>query len=195
MPYCSNCGAEVKPGSRFCPNCGQSQTSAPQPQPVMPSGEYVISGISGLMHGLLGREYYVLLMTQQRLMFVKLDSDERKEISKTIMDSSKEKRGGILGNIAAGLNATYNLDDYFLNWSPQQVEARYNDVFSVSAHSVNEVRVKKRDVDQDYNDDYEFRIKSPGYNEKFRFTDYRKEHSQTLKMLLGGRFKSSTWFL
>jgi hypothetical protein len=32
------------------------------------------------------------------------------------------------------------------------------------------------------------------YNEKFRISKYEKEQDKALKSLLGGRYKSSTWF-
>jgi len=56
---------------------------------------------------------------------------------------------------------------------------------------VKELRIKNQGGDSDY---YELRIKSSGYNEKFRINRYEKEQDKALKNLLGGRYKGSTWF-
>ncbi|MBO4410832.1 MAG: zinc ribbon domain-containing protein [Lachnospiraceae bacterium] len=36
MAFCTNCGAQIADGAKFCPNCGAAQGAAPQPvqQPV-----------------------------------------------------------------------------------------------------------------------------------------------------------------
>ena len=42
MPFCSNCGKEILPTDRFCPNCGQSLGSpaaVPAVSPPAPSGQ------------------------------------------------------------------------------------------------------------------------------------------------------------
>ena len=33
--YCSNCGKQIADGSKFCPECGASQTGAAPQQPVI----------------------------------------------------------------------------------------------------------------------------------------------------------------
>jgi hypothetical protein len=146
-----------------------------------------------MTRGLLRREYYVMLITQRRLMFVKLSDDDRKRIGSTIQEKAKSDGAGLLGRIAAGIGASQSLGDYFHGWSPEQVSNQYGDVYSVLAGDVRELRMKT--VDMDYGNDYELRIKSNGYNEKFHVTNYNKEEHQALKRLLGNRFKSGTWFL
>lgn len=71
MPYCPNCGSEVREGESFCPNCGtnlsrqQQQTyqepsgqygySQPPPYPVsVPEKSPGIALILGLLLGLIG---------------------------------------------------------------------------------------------------------------------------------------------
>jgi hypothetical protein len=87
MVYCNNCGAKNPDGSSYCSSCGsplQPATSASS-QPRQTStptqqGEQVYASISGLSKGFMGRENYLLLITHQQLMFVKLDSKDLTEI-------------------------------------------------------------------------------------------------------------------
>ena len=204
MPFCPNCGAQTQPGTKFCTNCGSSlqQAQTPPPPPITAprpaqGGEQVYATMSGLTKGILGRDNYVMLITQKRLMFIKLSGDDRKNIGNAITEQAKADGAGFLGRIAAGINANNNLGNYFIGWTPQQVSAQYGNVMSVEEQSVKELRIRtiNNDVDSTYTTQYELRIKSTGYNEKFRLTQYNKEENRALKELLGKRFKSGTWFL
>lgn len=126
-------------------------------------------------------------------MFVRLDSKDLTEIVQAARQEANNQGKGFFSKIGAQLGAQSNAGEYFHNWSPKQIHSRYNNVTSVHLNSVNELRIRDRN-DPDNKDRYELRIKSTGYNEKFRFNNYRKDHSQTLKQLLGGRFKSNTRF-
>ena len=140
----------------------------------------------------MGRENYVLLITPQQLMFVRLDSRELTEIVQAARQQADNQGQGFFGKIGAQLGAHSNAGEYFHGWSPQQIHNRYN-ATPVHLNTVQELRVRDRH-DSDNKDRYELRIKATGYNEKFRFNNYRKEHSQTLKQLLGARFKSNVHF-
>ncbi|MCW4013623.1 MAG: zinc ribbon domain-containing protein [Candidatus Bathyarchaeota archaeon] len=198
MPYCPNCGAETQPGSKFCSNCGTplqaapAQAPVPAPRPVA-TGEQIFASMSGLSKGLLGREYYVLLMTPQTLLFVKLSGEDRKQIGQEMTAHAKDEGVGLFGRIATSLSASSNMGDYFIGWTPQQVSARFNDVFSVSVMSVREIRVRSMDT-TDYDRKYELRVKATGFNEKFRLSRHEKDEHQALKQLFGGKYKSNTWF-
>lgn len=41
MPYCRNCGAELRPEDKFCPNCG-AQVIPTSPQPVVAERKEII---------------------------------------------------------------------------------------------------------------------------------------------------------
>lgn len=199
MVYCNNCGAKNPDDSNYCSSCGsplQPATTAPS-QPRQPStptqpAEQVYASISGLTKGLMGRENYVLLITPQQLMFVRLDSKELTEIVTAARQEAGNQGKGFFGKIGAQLGAHSNAGEYFHGWDPQQIHNRYN-VTPVHLNSVQELRVRDRQ-DQDNKLRYELNVKATGYDEKFRFNNYRKEHSQALKQLLGGRFKSNIHF-
>lgn len=116
----------------------------------------------------------------------------------TIIQSAREKANtegkGFFGKISAQLGAHFNMGDYFLNWTPQQVYSRFGEVVSVPLNSINEIRIRSKKDQEDFQDSYELRIKSTGYNEKFVFDRFNKEHSDTLKQVLGSNFKSNTRF-
>ena len=193
MPYCPNCGAQIDPGNKFCSNCGSQLNQASVQATPKPVGEQVFATISQLTKGMLGREHYVMLMTPQRLLFVRLTGDDRTEISRAITDEAMKDGAGFFGRMVAGLSASSNMGDYFIGWTPQQVSARY-EVFTVPLSAVRELRIKSMNT-TDYDNKYELRIKSNGFNEKFRLSRVEKEEHQALKRLLGGRFKSNQWFL
>lgn len=191
MPYCPNCGSQIQSNSKFCSNCGnQLQNSMTPPRP---QGEQIVTVMSGLEKGMLRRDKYLMLITPMRLMFVKLTGDDIRELGQSMVDEAKAQGAGRLRRWATAVGANQNMGDMLIGWTPQQVEAKYNEVFSVSNASVNELRIRKKT--EEYNDWYELRVKSPGYNEKFRLENYQKHHNEALKQLLGNRFKSNTWFL
>ena len=198
MPYCPNCGAEIKPGNKFCSNCGNSLQSTPAQPPIpaprpVATGEQIFASMSGLSKGILGREHYVLLMTPQTLLFVKLSGEDRKQIGQEMTEQAKSDGAGFLGRIATSLSASSNMGDYFIGWTPQQVSARFNDVMTVSVMSVREIRIKSMNT-TDYDNTYELRVKATGFNEKFRLARHEKNEHQALKQLFGNKYKSNTWF-
>jgi hypothetical protein len=198
MPYCNNCGVQNPENSKFCSNCGSSikliaSKETTQPSPAQ-TGEWVYSSISGLNKGFFGRENYVMLITQQQLIFVRLKGEEMNVIIQSAREKANTEGKGFFGKISAQLGAHFNMGDYFLNWTPQQVYSRFGEVVSVPLNSINEIRVRAKKDQEDFQDSYELRIKSTGYNEKFVFDRFNKEHRDTLKQVLGSRFKSNTRF-
>lgn len=198
MSYCNNCGAKNPRNSNFCSSCGASihltgYEEAPRAGPSR-TGEQVYASISGLNKGFFGRENYVMLITRRELLFVRLKGDEMDTIIQSAREKANTEGKGFFGKISAQLGAHFNMGDYFLDWTPQEVYSRFGDVVSVPLSSVNEVRVRSRNDQDGFQDSYELRVKSTGYNEKFIFDQFNQGHSDTLKQVLGSRFKSNTRF-
>lgn len=122
MPYCSNCGSQLKDGTKFCSNCGapQGQTAPPQQQYVQPPppptqtynqpasygqpqyGEQVIGTIEGCATG-FPVTIYSLLLTNRRIVAAKVGRFN------TNMAVGGVASGGLVGGlIGAGLDATVN---------------------------------------------------------------------------------------
>lgn len=54
MPYCTDCGFEIPPGTRFCPSCGSDQITVPTYEiKKSPSVLPLILGILGISLRLL----------------------------------------------------------------------------------------------------------------------------------------------
>jgi hypothetical protein len=199
MPYCSNCGAQINQGDKFCNECGNRLNAQPTQQTPPPSsyqpaqaGEPVVAAISGLKQGILGRKNYVMLITGQRLVFMELTGNDIKELNRQAKEYSKARGDGLLGRMKAGFSATLNTGELFKGQDVNGVMQKYPTSVSVPSSYVNQLRIKNRGGESD---DYELKIKSNGFNKKYRFSRYDKEDHQTLQMLLGDRYKSSTWFL
>ena len=44
MPFCTNCGSQIAPSSRFCNSCGQQSAGAASASPAIEPLEYSIEG-------------------------------------------------------------------------------------------------------------------------------------------------------
>ncbi|NCA73924.1 MAG: zinc ribbon domain-containing protein [Gammaproteobacteria bacterium] len=54
MPYCTDCGYEVPPGTRFCPSCGSDQMTVPAYEARgSPSALPLAMGILGIILGII----------------------------------------------------------------------------------------------------------------------------------------------
>lgn len=54
MPYCTDCGYDIPPGTRFCPSCGADQTiTLPQFAKGSPSKFPIILGILAIIVGVI----------------------------------------------------------------------------------------------------------------------------------------------
>ncbi|MGE0015410.1 MAG: zinc-ribbon domain-containing protein [Candidatus Methanomethylophilaceae archaeon] len=53
MPYCTDCGFEIPPGTRFCPSCGSDQMTVPAYEARgSPSVLPLVLGILGIVAGI-----------------------------------------------------------------------------------------------------------------------------------------------
>lgn len=200
MSYCQNCGTQSQQGVNFCSNCGnkidqaapQRQTPpSPPAQTIQPDkmGESILTAISGLTQGILGRKNYVMLITSQRLVFMELTGEDIKRLNQKAREDSKNSGDGFFKRMASGLKATLNTGSLFKGMDVNQVMRTYPSNVSVMAQNVKQLRIKSKG--EDY---FEMQVKASGYNEKFRFDSYAKEQNEALKNLLGNRYKSGMWF-
>ncbi len=199
MPYCSNCGAQINQGVKFCSSCGNrietsAQGNTPPPPSYQPAqtGEPVVAAISGLKKGILGRKNFIMLITSQKLVFTELTGDDIKELNKQSRKQSKARGDGLLGRMGAGLTATMKSGELFIGLDINEALRRYPNTVQVPANTVSKLRISNQGVDYNY---YDLKIKAAGYNEKYRFTDYDKRDHQALKNLLGNSYNSTTHFL
>ena len=70
MATCTQCGAELKPGAKFCENCG-AKVSAPQPAnaeairithiaSIVCRNDFIICSILSFDHRLFCKDYYTI---------------------------------------------------------------------------------------------------------------------------------------
>lgn len=152
-------------------------------------GESILTAISGLTQGILGRKNYVMLITSQRLVFMELTGEDIKRLNQKAREDSKNSGDGFFKRMASGLKATLNTGSLFKGMDVNQVMRTYPSNVSVMAQNVKQLRIKSKG--EDY---FEMQVKASGYNEKFRFDSYAKEQNEALKNLLGNRYKSGMWF-
>ena len=202
MPYCSNCGAQINQGVKFCSNCGNRianpvQGTPPPPPPPpsyqpAPTGEPVLAAISGLKQGMLGRKNYVMLITNQRLVITELSGKDIKELNKQAKEQAKAEGAGLLGRMAAGLNATMNTGQLFAGMDVNEVLRKYPNTMQLPENTVNKLRINHQGID---NTHYDIEINASGFREQYRFNEYTKGDHHALKNLLGNRYSSTTHFL
>lgn len=133
----------------------------------------------------------MMLITANSLVFTQLSNDELKELNNRARAASEASGDGFLKRMSVGLNASMNTGSLFEGQSINEVMMRFPNSVKVEESRVRELRI--RDLGDDVN--YELRIRASGYDEKYRFSTYDKRDHQALKAMLGGRYKSSTWFL
>ncbi|MBN2336405.1 zinc ribbon domain-containing protein [Candidatus Bathyarchaeota archaeon] len=191
MPFCTNCGAELKPNDRFCGNCGATvgapaappppqQTSYAQPPPPPPSyqqptyqqpayqppptyGEQIHGSMANCATG-FPVTIYTLFLTDRRMIAAKTGRFN------AMFTGSMAASGGIVGGlIGAGLDATVNKGrkkkaEEMSQLSPDQVLAMDKKNFQIDYASVQSVEMKTPGL----LGVGEIKVKTPGKEHKFQ---------------------------
>jgi len=160
-PFCSHCGAQLRPGSRFCTQCGtpisQAQPPAPPPPPpplVAPppvarqATEPIRDVVLGLRHqkGILGMalDTYSLVLTPSRLIFAYLDKQTMNAFIQRARTEAKAHGKGFLGQWGAQLGWMALLDRDLRAAVPDQILAHSPKSFYLPVASISRIRVRRK---------------------------------------------------
>ena len=152
----------------------------------------MIAAISGLKKGILGRKTFMMLVSGQRLAFIELKGGDIKDLNRQAKEQSKARGDGFFGRMKAGFTASMQTGELFIGKDMNEAVNRFPSTVQVYANSISNVRIQSQGGEYTY---YEIEIKAQGFNERYRFDEYDKRDHEALKMLLGDRYSSSTWFI
>ncbi len=205
LPFCENCGKELKPTSKFCGNCGttvnaDAQPAAPAsvpesvaatPQPAPASSEPVVSVIIFRKPKSLGRyDTYTGVLTPQRLVFAQMTGDMLKDAAKQARDQAKAEGKGFFGQWGEQLKASASFASRYYNMEPSAALAETAGNFAVGNNTVNEIKLKLKDHgDQSMQRDFEVEIKSSSGKYNFRMAE-NNDYVKMLKQVFGDRVKT-----
>lgn len=166
MPYCPECGTQVKESNKFCPSCGsklepiqprqnntQNNTQPPPPIPIsIPTySEQIKVIIPNLTISKGWRRYdtYNIIVTEKRSIFSKLTNEM---MSKTIQ-KRKAKAGeegkGFMGKWMAQMKGFNTYTDYYDGMNPEQILSENKDNFAVENIYIRDIKIRD---ETDYDD-------------------------------------------
>ena len=196
--YCSNCGYQVKEGSKFCSDCGAplqqtaqpQQTYTPPPQPAyqpeyQPQGEPIKGYIQACKYG-FPVNTFSLFLTDRRIVAAKTGGLGAN------FTAAGAASGGIVGGlIGAGLDARSSggMTKKTLEYSqltPDQMVAKDKKNFEISYAIIQSVEMKQ----PGFIGQGEIKVKTQGKDYKFMLDTSKEifaEYIQTLNQALPGR--------
>ncbi|MFA5364264.1 MAG: zinc ribbon domain-containing protein [Candidatus Bathyarchaeia archaeon] len=219
MPFCENCGKELKPTSKFCGHCGTPinvgtqpvpprapepvvAAAQPAPQAIAPpvasaptaapvSSEPVVGVIVLRKPKSLGRyDSFSGVITNQRFIFAQMTGDMLKDAVKQAREQAKSEGKGFFGQWGEQLKASASFAGRYYNMEPSAVLAETAGNFAVDNNTVNEIKLKLKDHgDQSNQRDFEIEVKASSGKYKFRM-DENNDYVKMLKQIYGDRVKT-----
>ena len=190
MPFCSNCGYQVKEGSKFCSECGAplqqtappQQTYTPPPQPAyqptpQPQGEPIQGYIQACKHG-FPVNTFSLFLTNMRIVAAKTGGLAAN------FTAAGAASGGIVGGlIGAGLDARSSggMTKKTLEYSqmtPDQMIARDKKNFEIPYAIVQSVEMKQ----PGFIGQGEIKVKTQGKDYKFMLDTSKEIFAQYIQI-------------
>ncbi|PVX26402.1 MAG: hypothetical protein CW691_01590, partial [Candidatus Bathyarchaeum sp.] len=214
MPYCENCGKELKPTAKFCGNCGTPVedyiqpkvdsspapvTTAPQPVPSTtaekspaPSTTEPVLGVLILRKPKsLGRyDTYSGVLTPQRLIFAQMTSDMLKEAINQSRAQAKAEGKGFFGQWGEQLKASASFAGRYYNIEPSVILSETPGNFALSNNTINEIKLKLKTYGNPDNNQQEFEVEFKGSSGNYKYRmDENNDYLNMLKQVYGDRVK------
>jgi len=214
MPYCENCGKEVKPTSKFCGRCGSainfdaqsSPAGSPEPVAAAPQAVPQVSKETDKSEPVLGvlvlrkpkslgrYDSFSGVLTNQRLIFAQMTGDMLKTAIKQAREQAKAEGKGFFGQWGEQLKASASFASRYYDMDPSEVLSETQGNFAVANNYVNEVKLKLKDTGNQSNQrEFEIEIKSSSGNYKFRM-DENNDYVKMLKQVYGDRVKTPSGY-
>ncbi len=209
MPYCENCGKELKANSKFCGRCGKpvnedtqvssavSVESVNENQETVPQVnaqkdyEQVLSVLLLRKPKSLGRyDTFSGVLTGKRLIFAQMTGDMIKEAVKQSREQAKSEGKGFFGQWADQLKASASFASRYYSMEPSAALSETQGNFAVTNDSVNKIKLKLKDTGNQANPrEFEIEIKSSAGKYKFRM-DENGDYVKALKQIYGDKVET-----
>ena len=206
MTFCTSCGSQIGPDSRYCGKCGAPafipMLDAPRnnsSQMIQPSSSINVNGENTLgmipLRQLksLGRyDSFIGVITNSRLIFARLTSDMIKDSVTRARNEAKSQGKGYLGQISSQMREySSGYTNRYANMQPASILSETPGNFALGNESISELRLKLRDSRQGNGNDNEFELEifSGGARYEFRM-DENGEYVELLKGVYGQRVRT-----
>ncbi len=166
MPFCSNCGSQLKGAERFCGSCGvpaQQTISQPVPVPSTTASDGFGQGVAEMKQimAVLPKvtkpkfgiaDNYTMIFTTDSVIFARLSNDVIKNVIRKSQADSKAAGKNWLGKVSDQMKAFYSAHLRYYDMAPETILAEDKANFALTHASVSEVKVKTK-VDGGDDDD------------------------------------------
>jgi hypothetical protein len=140
--FCTNCGAALDRGAKFCGSCGQKVSAstaeaAPAPTTVGGGDEKLVGIIPAVSRkkGFLSMEAFNVVVTERRMIFAIMTPEMIKEAAK------QERKKGLAGVFSAAF-VGYTLHERYLDMPPEAALNENPENFAVDLGAIKKVKVK-----------------------------------------------------
>jgi hypothetical protein len=214
LPYCENCGKELKPTAKFCGNWGkpvdkyaqQKVASSPEPVAVAPepvpntvaekaptqsTTEPVLGVLLLRKPKSLGRyDTYSGVLTPQRLIFAQMTGDMLKEAINQARAQAKAEGKGFFGQWGEQLKASASFASRYYHIEPSVALSETPGNFALGNNTINEVKLKLKTYGNPDNNQREFEVEFKGSSGKYKYRmDENNDYLNMLKQVYGDRVK------
>jgi hypothetical protein len=217
--FCTQCGAELRAGNRFCGSCGHpvdqvaastdqpapppspqlraaaqpAQPVAPQPVQPAPAGEPIVAIVPNLQQrrGFMGVKVssYNMMVTPRRLVFVYISTDTMKAEVAEARREAKDEGKNWMGVVGAQMAWQGRLCAKLAEMGVEQALSRYAGSFSVANAEIIKVRLGGPSDDES-NIQGEMRLETGVNKWKFELiTEQPQKVKRLLQQTLGGLVK------
>ncbi|MEI6310489.1 MAG: zinc ribbon domain-containing protein [bacterium] len=190
--FCSSCGAPQEEGARFCSSCGQSLANPPSsqgavpPPPARPSaadnGERVLGVVPNLSAGTLGSKSYVLVVTDRRLLVVRVTSQIMAEVVRKSQEEGKAQGKGFFERWGDQISAFYRYAERYLSMAPGAILSENAENYAIDHSQVTRISLDGQEGADDPNTKGTLRLDAQGRRLVFQIPTGR-EISQARSLL------------
>ncbi|MCX5971476.1 MAG: zinc ribbon domain-containing protein [Coprothermobacterota bacterium] len=169
--FCSSCGAPQTEGTRFCGSCGQSlanlpssqgAATPPSPPPAADSGERVLGVVPNLSAGTLGAKSYVLVVTDRRLLVVRITSQNMAEVVRKSQEEGKAQGKGFFERWGDQISAFYRYAERYLSMAPGAILAENGENYAIDHSQVTRITIDGQEGQDDPNTKGTLRLDAQG---------------------------------
>ena len=213
MPFCENCGKELKQTSKFCGSCGtpvdnktqtepisspapvsvahQPTVNSPATEPTQALTEPVLGVLVFRKPKSLGRyDTYSGVLTGQRIVFAQMTGDMLKDAIKQAREQAKAEGKGFFGQWGEQLKASASFASRYYSMEPSAALSETPGNFALGNNTVSEIKLKLKDYG-DQSNQREFEVEFKGSSGKYKFRmDENNDYLNMLKNVFGDRVKT-----
>jgi hypothetical protein len=213
LPFCENCGKELKENSKFCGNCGTPVQNYAQPPTVSEAtapvtaasepaveeksqsttsvSEPVVSVILFRKPKSLGRyDTFSGVLTSKRMVFAQMTGDMLKDAINQARAQAKAEGKGFFGQWGEQLKASASFAQRYYSMEPSVALNETAGNFDIQNTAVSEVKLSLKTFGNPDNNQKEFEVEFKGSFGKYKFKmDEHHNYVEALKQVYGDKLK------